>query len=122
MPEGRRFGWTGLTVLAALILVGSEGIAWAGCGTCQVCRERTSLTIPRDFCDVANNEHGYLCCTPESIGPATYCWESGSACYGTNAGGGGGGDGEGGGECTYQNGWCPATCMSCTEDGDRRTF
>ena len=114
---GKRIRWVGLPFLVVFfMLAGARGTAWAECGTCQVCREKTRLTIPADYCAVANDEAGYTCCTPSSIGIATYCSESGSACYGIVVGGGGGGGGTGGGGgggCGYQSGWCPAECMTC---------
>jgi hypothetical protein len=112
-----RMRWTGLVVLVGLMLVAADGVAWAGCGTCQVCRERSRLTIPADYCALANNENGSMCCTEFDSGAGTYCSESGSACYGiiVDGGGDGGGSGGGGGStCSYQNGWCPAECMTCS--------
>jgi len=109
-------GWLRLSVLIAVMLVGAQGVLWAECGTCQVCRYKTRLTIAADYCSVANDENGSMCCTQSSIGVASYCSESGSACYGIVVGGGGGGGGTGGGgggSCGYQNGWCPSECMSC---------
>ena len=113
---GKRMRWVGLPVFVVFLLAGVQGSAWAECGACQVCRVRTRITIPADFCDVASNEDGFTCCTPMTLGPSTYCNETGSACYGIVVGGGGGGGGTGGGgggSCRYQNGWCPAECWSC---------
>lgn len=115
-----RLQWIRLSVLIGLMLAGAQGAAWAECGTCQVCRERSRLTIPADYCSVASDEEGYMCCSLDSIGIATYCSMSGSACYGINVGGGGGGTGGGGGgggSCTYQSGWCPPECFSCGGGG-----
>ena len=56
----------GLAGLVAVLLIGSQGVVWAECGTCQVCIEKTILTIPRYICGVADNEDGYMCCTPET--------------------------------------------------------
>jgi hypothetical protein len=102
-------------VLLGLMLVGAQGVAWAECGTCQVCRISTNLTLARDFCSLANNEDGSMCCSEQAIGPQTFCNESGTLCYGVIVGGGGGGGtgGGAGGGCRYQNGWCPAECWSC---------
>ncbi len=116
----RRTRWIGQAVLVALVLAATEGAAWAWCGTCQVCREKTIITIPADFCGVANDENGSMCCSEFDSGIGTYCYESGSACYGIivdDGGGTGGGGGGGGGSCTYQNGWCPAECMNCSGGG-----
>lgn len=112
----KRMRWLGLTVLVGLMLAAAEGAGWASCGACQVCVEKTSLTLARDYCKLANGENGSLCCSEESYGFGTYCSESGSACYGIiiDGGGGGGGTGGGGTSCSYQNGWCPAECMSCS--------
>ena len=111
----------GLAVLFGLMLVAAEGVGWAACDTCQVCRERTNLTIPADYCAVANNESGSMCCTEFDSGAGRYCTESGSACYGVivDGGGSGGSGGSGGTTCSYQNGWCPAECMSCGGNGSR---
>lgn len=110
----------GLAVLIAILWVGSQAAAWAACGTCQVCIEKTILTIPRDFCGTANDQDGYMCCSPESYGVATYCHMDGAPCYGINVGGGGGGTGGGGGgggSCSYNSGWCPPECFSCGGGG-----
>jgi hypothetical protein len=109
-------GWIGLSVLVVLMLA-TEDTGWAWCGTCQVCVERTMVTIPSDYCGVANNEHGNLCCSEQQIGPATYCNLSGAACYGTTVGGGGSSGGGGGSSCQYVNGWCPAECFNCNGGG-----
>ena len=111
--------WVGLVVLAGLLLVAAEGAAWAECGTCQVCRTGNRVTIPADWCGIANDEDGYLCCEQFEVGFATYCSLDGSACYGIIVGDGGGSGGGGGGVCSYQNGWCPAECMSCSGSGGR---
>lgn len=112
----KRLHWIRLAVLAGLMLVGAQSAVWAACGTCQVCREKTRLTIPADYCSIADGENGSLCCAEESIGIATYCTESGTLCYGigVSPGGGGSGGGGGGGGCAYQSGWCPPECMSCS--------
>lgn len=109
----------GLAALVAVMLLGSQGAVWAECGTCQVCIEKTTLTIPRDTCGVANNQDGYMCCSPETYGVATYCHMDGAACYGTSVGGGGGGGGTGGsgGSCRSTGGFCPAECFSCGGGG-----
>ena len=109
----------GLALLAAVMLIGSQSAVWAECGTCQVCIEKTTLTIPRDTCGVANNQDGYMCCSPETYGVATYCHMDGAACYGTTVGGGGGGGGTGGsgGSCRSTGGFCPAECFSCGGGG-----
>lgn len=112
----QRLHWIRVSLLGVLLFLGAQVTGWAECGTCQVCREKTRITIPADFCDVANDENGFMCCTPSAIGPATYCSESGSSCYGvvvSGGGGGGGTGGSGGGTCGYIGGWCPPQCMSC---------
>lgn len=113
---GKRMRWVGLRVFVVLLLVGAQGAAWADCGTCQVCKKRERFTIANDICLVADGENGSMCCSQDSFGLAHYCTESGSACYGiiVGGGGGGGGTGSGGSSCTYQSGWCPAECMSCS--------
>lgn len=117
----RPMRWMGMTVLLGLMLASAEVAGWATCDTCQVCRERTHITIPGDYCGIANNESGSLCCSEFDSGAGTYCSEYGSSCYGIvidgGGGGGGGTGGSGGGGCTYQNGWCPANCMSCSGGG-----
>ena len=114
-----RMGWFRLVVSLALMLTAAEGTGWAGCGACQVCREKTNLTIASDYCSLANDENGSTCCSVFDSGAGSYCWESGSACYGiiVDGGGGTGGSGGGGTTCSYQNGWCPAECMSCSGGG-----
>jgi hypothetical protein len=110
-------GWI---VLLGLILGSFYSTAWATmtCGTCQVCKHRERITIPADYCAVANNESGSLCCDLLDFGTGTVCGESGDACYGIIVGGGGGDGGTGGGtSCSYRNGWCPAECMSCSSGG-----
>lgn len=113
----KRIRWIGLPVFVAFLLAGASRQAWAECGSCQVCRERTRITIPADYCSLADSENGSMCCSVTSYGPGTYCSESGSTCYGIIVGGGGGGGGTGGGGggggCSYQNGWCPSECWSC---------
>jgi hypothetical protein len=108
---------------ASLVLAALESAAWAWCGTCQVCRERNHITIPADFCGVANGEDGSMCCDEFDTGVGTLCGESGSACYGiiVDGGGGdsGGGGSGGGGGCSYQTGWCPAECFTCGGGGGR---
>jgi hypothetical protein len=108
--------WIGLIFLIGLLLAATDG--WAQCGACQVCRERTRITIPADFCAPANNEAGSLCCQETAIPSGTLCTEYGEDCYGiiVNGGGGGGGS-DGGTTCAYQSGWCPAECMSCSSGG-----
>ena len=108
-----------LAVLVGIMI--AEGTGWAACNTCQVCRTRTHITIPADFCGVANNEAGSLCCSEFDTGAGTLCSESGSACFGItiDGGGGGGSAGGGGGTCAYQNGWCPPECISCGSGGGR---
>jgi hypothetical protein len=115
----KRMRWIGLTVLTGLMVITAEGAGWAACDTCQVCRERTHITIPADYCSPASGENGSLCCSEFNSGAGTYCGEYGSACYGIiiHGGGGSGGSGGGGGGCTYQGGWCPAECMSCSGGG-----
>lgn len=116
----KKMRWIGLPVLVLLLLVGAQGAAWAGCGTCQVCKKRENFTIPKDFCAVADDENGSMCCSQESFGLATYCTETGSSCYGIVVGGGGGGGGTGGGGgggCSSSSGWCPAECFSCGGGG-----
>ena len=112
---GERLRWIRLSVVVVLMLLGAQD-AWAECGTCQTCQVSTAITISRDYCRVANAEDGYTCCRQESYGLGTYCAFGGSACYGITVGGGGGGGtgGSGGGSCSYQNGWCPAECWSCS--------
>lgn len=114
----KRMRWIRLLLLAGLMLAAAEGAVWAGCGTCQVCRERTRITIAADYCGVANNENGSMCCSEFDSGIGTYCWESGDACYGIivddGGGGGSGGGGGGGSTCSYQEGWCPPECISCS--------
>lgn len=113
----KRMRWISLSLLAGLVLVCAEGAAWAGCGTCQVCREKTRITIAADYCAIANDENGSMCCSELDTGIGTYCTESGDACYGIIVDGGGGGSGGGGGggsTCSYQNGWCPPECWSCS--------
>ena len=107
--------WVRLAMLTALMVAAAEGTARAECGTCQICYYRTNVTIPRDYCRIANDEDGYMCCRDESIGMETHCTVSGDACYGViiedPPGGGGGG---GGGSCNVSGaGWCPAECFSC---------
>lgn len=112
----KRRWWVGLSIFALLMLLAVPGL-WAECGTCQTCEEKTAITIRRDYCRVANAEDGYTCCRQESFGMETWCAFGGSACYGISVGGGGGGGGGtggGGGSCSYQNGWCPAECWSCS--------
>ena len=60
-----------------------------------------------------------MCCREESFGLETFCYESGSACYGITVGGGGGGGGTGGGGggCASTGGFCPAECFSCSGGG-----
>ena len=114
-----RMRWMVLTVLVGLMVVAAEDTGWALCDTCQVCKQRTNITIPSDYCAAANNENGSLCCSEFDSGAGRYCSEYGSACYGIVVGGGGtgGSGGGGGGSCTYQGGWCPAECMSCGGGG-----
>lgn len=116
---GKKMRWTGLVALVALALASTEERGWASCDTCQVCKEETHLTIPADHCAAANNQPGSLCCQDIDTGAGRYCYEYGSACYGIIVDGGGGtGGGAGGGTgCAYQNGWCPAECMSCSSGG-----
>jgi hypothetical protein len=111
----KRIRWAGLPIIVFLLLVAAHDVAWATCGTCQVCQRETNLSLARDFCRVASDENGAMCCSQDSIGPQTFCSESGTLCYGVVVGGGGGGGtgGGGGGSCGYQNGWCPAECWSC---------
>lgn len=113
----KQMRWVVPSAFVLLMLVGTQGVARAECGSCQVCREKTRLTLPADYCATANDEDGYMCCSPETYGLATYCNLEGAACYGISVGGGGGGGGGGtgggGGSCSYQNGWCPAECFSC---------
>lgn len=111
----KRKRWIGLAILVGLMLVVAEGAAWAECGNCQICKVGTSsLGFRIDFCTVANNESGWMCCEPQTIGLDTFCREAGDACYGIVVDGGGGSGGGGGTTCSYQNGWCPAACMSCS--------
>jgi hypothetical protein len=121
MVKGMR--WVGLSVLVVMMLAAAEGLGWASCGTCQVCKQSTNITLPRDYCKVANNEAGSMCCAEFDTGVGTYCSESGSACYGIIVGGGGGGTGGtaggSGSTCSYVNGWCPAECWSCGGGGGR---
>ena len=117
---GKRNRWIGLSILAGLMLLAAEGAAWAGCGTCQVCKTGSYLTIPADWCGIANDEDGWMCCSEFQVGPATYCSMDGDACYGIIVDGGGGSGGGGGTTCSYQNGWCPAACMSCSGGGRPR--
>ena len=114
----KRMRWIGSIALIGAMLAIAESAGWAWCGTCQVCRERTNITIPSDYCAIANSEAGSMCCAEFNSGAGVYCTESGSACYGiTVDGGGGGGSAGGGGGCAYQNGWCPAECMRCSGGG-----
>jgi len=116
----KRVRLLGLIVFLGLMIAAAENTAWAWCGTCQVCKTRTHITIPADYCGVANGENGSMCCQEFDTGAGTLCWESGSACYGIivdGGGGGGGGTGGGGGGCSYQGLWCPAECMSCGGGG-----
>src|SRR5436305_1444646 len=119
VPMVKRLRWIGLTVFVGFMLAAAEKPGWASCGTCQVCKQRTNITIPSDYCAVANSEDGSMCCSVLDTGAGKYCYESGSACYGIIVGGGGGGGSAGGGgaTCSYQNGWCPAECMSCDSSG-----
>lgn len=112
----RRLCWIGLSILGVLMFFGAQGTGWATCGVCQVCQIDTNVTLSRDFCRLASNEDGSMCCTEQSFGVQTYCTESGTLCYGVIVGGGGGGGtgGGAGGGCRYQNGWCPAECWSCS--------
>lgn len=115
MTKGMR--WIKLSAIVLLMLVGAGGALWADCGACQTCEKETAITISRDFCRLANGEDGYTCCRQDSFGLETFCVYGGSACYGISVGGGGGGGGTGGvggGGCSYQNGWCPAECWSCS--------
>lgn len=113
MTKRRR--WIGLAMLTGLLVVGMEGAAWAVCGTCQVCKwDSRALLFENYFCEIANNESGSICCELQKIGWDTFCWETGDACYGIIVDGGGGSGGGGGTTCSYQNGWCPAACMSCS--------
>lgn len=112
--------WIGLALLAGLLLM-AEDAAWAECGNCQVCIVQTNtLGFRVDFCAIANNQGGWMCCTPQELGWDTMCWESGDACYGIIVDGGGGSGGGGGNNCSYQNGWCPPSCMSCSGGGRPR--
>lgn len=115
-----RMRWIRLSLLVVLMVVAAQGAAWAVCGNCQVCRERTRITLAADFCAVANGENGSMCCSEQTYGPQTFCTESGSACYGIIVGGGGGGGGTGGGGgggCGSYGGFCPAECFSCGGGG-----
>lgn len=109
----------GLAAVVAVMLIGGQSAVWAGCGTCQVCKEGLSITLTRDYCKGANSEDGWMCCREESFGLETFCYESGSACYGITVGGGGGGGGTGGGGggCASTGGFCPAECFSCSGGG-----
>lgn len=110
-------------IAIAVLMFGSlSNTAWATmtCGSCQVCHHRERITIPADYCAPANNENGSLCCDELDYGTGTICGEAGDSCYGIIVNGGGGGGGTGGGgstSCNYQNGWCPAECMSCGSGG-----
>lgn len=115
----KRKHWFGLVVLVGLLSVAAGDVAWADCGTCQTCKDGTrALLFEADYCMVANNENGSMCCKEEDFGLNTFCTLSGNACYGIIVDGGGGSGGGGGGTtCNYQNGWCPAECMSCSGGG-----
>lgn len=115
----KRMPWIGLLAVLGLTLAATnEG--WAQCDTCQVCKYRSRITIPADYCSPAVSEDGNLCCMETSL-PAggSLCTAYSSACYGieVTGGGGGGGGTAGGAGCTYQGGWCPAECMSCSGGG-----
>jgi hypothetical protein len=117
--------WMGLSILAGLLLLAAEGSAWAECGNCQVCKENANVFGWRlDYCVIANDEDGWMCCSPEEVGVHTYCRETGDACHGIivdgGGGSGGGGGGGGGSNCSYQSGWCPPSCMSCSGGGRPR--
>jgi hypothetical protein len=112
----------GLAALAGLMLLATAGAAWAACGTCQTCKRNYVVfgTLADFYCIVANDQDGYLCCNEQPLGNETYCAFSGDACYGIivdDGGGGSGGGGGGGGACSYQSGWCPPECMSCSGFG-----
>jgi hypothetical protein len=112
----KQIRWIGLMMEVAGLML-ATGNAWAGCDSCQVCKEASAITIPRDYCALANNQNGQLCCQTVDTGAGTYCYTYGSDCYGIIVNGGGGGAGGSGGSgstCSYQNGWCPAECMSCS--------
>lgn len=114
-----RISYIKLAAVVAIMLSGGQGALWAGCGVCQLCEEEQAITLSRDFCRLARDESGYMCCREESFGLETFCVQSGSACYGieVDGGGGGSGGGGGGGGCSYQGGWCPAECFSCSGGG-----
>lgn len=111
--------WIGLAALAGLLV--AEGVAWAECGTCQVCKVDTrAFVFSVASCVIANNQNGSMCCRVDSISFDSYCTMGGNACYGVivdDGGGGSGGGGGGGGACSYESGWCPPECMSCSGFG-----
>lgn len=115
----KRKRWIELAVLAGLMLVATAGTAWAACGNCQTCKRNYVVfgTLADFYCIVANDQEGYMCCHEQPLGNETYCVFGGDACYGIIVGDGGGSAGGGGGGCSYQSGWCPPECMSCSGGG-----
>jgi hypothetical protein len=102
-------------VLAGLSPVFAESTTYTGC---LECTEKTSLTIPRDYCSsVDPGGKGYSKCTEETINLSRFCSVSGTSCEVSISGGGGGGGWSGGGgsgSCTILAGQlCPAECFSC---------
>jgi len=100
-----------LIVAATPLFVGARGGTQNGCYVCE----------PDGFMDthcsqVGDGQNGDgISCEEYPNGVSHNCRTFDGACTNTDVCGGGGGTGDGGGGgCTYEGGYCPPSCMSCS--------
>lgn len=126
-------------VLTAILFLYAP-VAEATCLTCHVTSRRTvvngnSYWYQTGYCgNPENNSWGWENCHTQTevieiegvpVEVLVECDAYGNQCYYTEVGGGGNGDcllddggcgggGGGGGGCTYDNGYCPPSCRTCS--------